>query len=354
MNILSSFSIILEYISHSKISYIMISIATEYAGLKLKSPIIAGSSGMTDQIDKLIKLEEAGAGAVVIKSLFEEEIIAEMNRTNDQMMASPLIYPDTYDMFDLVEDKNTVFEYLELIKEAKEKLTIPVIASINCQSAQKWTYFARKIQEAGADALELNAFIMPSDFDRPNTADIERTYYEIIDDVLQHTSIPVTLKLSPYFSNLGPFLQQISRTRIKGIVMFNRFFSPDYDLNDLELTPSYVLSSPHDLPLSLRWVAIMHGRMDCDICASTGIHDGNAVVKQILAGANAVQIASALYKHGPEYIHEMTQGLIHFMEEKKFSQLDSFRGKLSQQSIPNPAVFDRVQFIKNFREMKPQ
>lgn len=264
---------------------------TNYLGLNLTSPIIAGSSGLTDNIEKLIELEKSGAGAIVIKSLFEEEIIQEMNTSHDQSLENGLTFPETLDMFDRVSDTNSVFDYLEFIKEAKNKLSIPIIASINCLSSQKWTYFAKKIEEAGADALELNIFQMPSDFDRPNSYDLEKIYFDIINTVLPQISIPVALKPSFYFSNLGPILQQFSQTGVKGLVLFNRFFSPDYDIDKLEVIPTNILSSPSDLAISLRWIAIMHQRVNCDLCASTGIHNGQAVIKEILAGANAVQIA---------------------------------------------------------------
>ncbi|MFA8451371.1 MAG: dihydroorotate dehydrogenase-like protein [Bacteroidales bacterium] len=329
----------------------MIDLTTHYAGLKLKSPIIAASSGMTDSMQKIQILEDSGVGAIVLKSLFEEEIIKEMENVANQMMANPLTYPDTYDMFDLVDDKNSVQDYLDLIREAKSKTSVPLIASINCQSDQKWIYFSKKIQNAGADALELNMFIMPSDFDKPNTADIERTYFSVVNEVCRQVSIPVTIKISSYFSNLGPFLQQLSQTRIKGMVLFNRFFAPDYDLDTLDLIPSFVLSTPADIQYTLRWMAIMYNRVDCDLAASTGVHDGNGVIKQILAGANATQIASTLYKNGPAFIKTMHEQIISFMKEREFSKIDDFRGLLSQKHVRNPASFERVQFIKNFRNL---
>lgn len=328
------------------------SIHATFMGLDLNSPIIAGSSGITDNVDNIRKLEAAGAGAVVLKSLFEEEIVAEMRQTQMQMERPGFTFPETADMHDFVDTENGVVNYLELIRGARDAVSIPIVASINCLSAQKWTYFAREIQDQGADALELNIFLMPSDFEIESAEEVERAYVDIISMVLDQVSIPVAVKLSPYFTLLGQSLAALSRTGIKGMVLFNRFFSPDYDLEDLKIVPTNVYSTPAELALSLRWIAIMNGRVECDLAASTGVHDGDGVIKQILAGADAVQIASVLYQDGIETISGMNHRLAQWMSEHGYATLEEFRGVLSRESVGNPAVYDRVQFVKNFRSMR--
>lgn len=321
-------------------------------GLQLSSPVIASSSGITDNVTNVRALEDAGAGAVVLKSLFEEEILAEMRRTQSQMERPGFVFPDTADMFDYVDTETGVVNYMELVARARAAVDIPVIASINCISAQKWTWFAREVQEQGAHGLELNIFLMPSDFDVESAAVMEERYMEIIRLVLQEVKIPVSVKLSPYFTLLGKTLAAISGTGIQGMTLFNRFFSPDYDLEDLRIVPTNVYSTPAELALPLRWIGIMDGRVQCDLAGSTGVHDGNGVIKLILAGARAVQVASALYASGIEAVTSMNHTLGHWMGEHGYATVEEFRGTLSRRSMGNPAAYDRVQFVKNFRSMR--
>jgi dihydroorotate dehydrogenase (fumarate) len=324
-------------------------LSTTYLGLKLKNPIIAGSSGLTNSIADLKKIEAEGAGAVVLKSIFEEEIVMELEETFSQMSSQGFIYPETMEYFDYDAIEDTLSKYLKLISDAKKELSIPVIASINCVTAQKWTSFAHDIQEAGADAIELNAFILPSDFNR-STTDFEQVYFDIVSEVKKQVTIPVALKVGYFFSNLGPFLQKLSHSGVDGLVLFNRFYNPDFDIDKMIVTASNVLSSPEEVSTSLRWIAILSERSGCDLAASTGIHDGGAVVKQLLAGAKAVQVASALYKNGFGHISVMLSQLEDWMEAHDYASLDLFRGKLSQSRSKNPAAYERVQFMKYFRD----
>jgi dihydroorotate dehydrogenase (fumarate) len=331
----------------------MTNITTQYLGLTLKNPIIAASSGLTDSVEKIVDLEKSGAAAVVLKSLFEEEIIAEMDSKLKQMASTGFIYPETLDYYDNLEkdDEESALQYVKLIKDAKSAVKIPVIASINCVTSKNWTYFPKQIQEAGADALELNLFILPTDLSRSNV-DNEKVYFDIIKEVLKQISIPVSIKISYYFSNLTNMVQELSATGIKGIVLFNRFYSPDINIDSMEVTSGFVLSSPSDLALSLRWVAIMSERVKCDIAASTGVHEGEDVIKQLLAGAKAVQVASTLYKNGSNQISEMVEDLTQWMAQKGFKSIEEFRGKLAQKNIKNPAAYERIQFMKSFRGYK--
>ena len=321
-------------------------------GLELSSPVVASSSELTNKLDNLKKLEDAGAGAVVLRSLFEEEILAEMERTEIAMQRPGPTFPEMAEMDDLIESEQTVPDYLELIGRAKKELGIPVIASINGISAQKWTYFASKLEEQGADALELNIFLQPSDFEAESASEYEKIYFDIINMVLDQVSIPVSVKLSFYFTLLAQTLQAISKTGIKGLVLFNRFFNPDYDVEDLKIVPTNVLSTPADLAMSLKWIAIMSGRVDCDLAASTGVHDGDGVIKQLLAGAKAVQVASTLYRNGLGVVTDLNERLVAWMQEREYETLDDFRGTLSRENVGNPAAYDRVQFVKNFRSMR--
>ncbi len=331
----------------------MTNLSTTYLGLNLKNPLIAGSSGLTDNVETIKAIEDNGAAAVVLKSIFEEEIIAEMEANLQKMSSTGFIYPETLEFYENNYAHEEITEqYLKLIRDAKQAVSIPVIASINCVTSNEWTYFPKQIAAAGADALELNVFIMPSEFSRSSEV-IEQVYFDIIKTVKTQVAIPISLKVSYYFTNLGVTLQQLSKTGIDGLVLFNRFYNPDFDIENFEVRPSNILSSRSDLPISLRWIAIMAERVDCNLAASTGIHDGNAVIKQLLAGANAVQVVSALYTHGLGHIKTMLNNVSTWMQEHNFESIDAFRGKMSQAQSQNPAAYERVQFMKYFREYKP-
>ncbi|HKK60459.1 MAG TPA: dihydroorotate dehydrogenase-like protein [Salinivirga sp.] len=325
----------------------MANLETIYLGLKLKNPIVAASSEMTGSVEDIQKLEKAGAGAVVLKSLFEEEIQMEMEQMQQQMTGKPYIYPETMDYMDEPVEEDQVRKYLRLIKEAKSAVNIPIIASINCVSSQKWTYLASEIEKAGADAIELNMFILPTDFSR-SSVDNEKIYHDVVNHVSSEIDIPVAAKVSYYFSDLGPALRRLSETRISGLTLFNRFFAPDIDIDDMKVTNGHVLSSPSDIHLSLRWVAIMANRVECDIAATTGVHSGSDVVKQLLAGADVVQVASVLYRNGATYITEMLQEVESWMDKHKYATVEDFRGRLAQEKSTNPAAWERAQFMRHF------
>jgi dihydroorotate dehydrogenase (fumarate) len=325
----------------------MIDLSTRYLGLNLRNPIIAASSGMTRTTHLLQELDKKGIGAVVLKSIFEEEITAELHKQMTNANKPSSIYPEIFDAFDYSDMEDSVSKYLFFIEEAKKTVSMPVIGSVNCVSSNEWTLFAKRIEDAGADALELNMFILPSDFNRTGVEN-EKVYFDVVEKVKSTIKIPVALKISYYFSNLGTMIQKLSETGIDGIVLFNRFFSPDIDIDNLKIVPSNIYSTPAELAISLRWIAIMAQRVSCDLAASTGIHDGEAVVKQLLAGANAVQVASTLYKNGFDKIPEMISFLSNWMEEHGYETIADFRGKMSQASTKNPASYERVQFMMHF------
>jgi dihydroorotate dehydrogenase (fumarate) len=327
----------------------MKNLTTQYMGLTLRNPLIAGSSGMTDNKSGILKLEKHGIGAVVLKSLFEEEIIVEKKSNLGRMGSGGFLYPETVDFYEYEEGpKESTMEYLDLIRELKKTTGIPIIASINCITAMQWTHFPGEMELAGADGIELNLFILPSDLNR-SAEENEKIYFQIIDEVVSKVKIPVAVKISYYFSNLATMIKRLSGTGIAGIVLFNRFYSPDFDIDSFDITSGNVLSSPGDLALSLRWIAIMAERVSCDLAASTGVHDGSALIKQLLAGAKAVQVTSALYNYGAEQIEKMLMDLNNWMDKHNFSSIDQFRGKMSQSKSSNPASYERVQFMRYFR-----
>ena len=325
----------------------MADLSTSYLGLKLRNPIIAASSGLTNSVDDIKEFEQNGAGAVVLKSIFEEEIRRELEKNLGDMQMDTFTYPETMDYYDNYTEDDTLTNYLRLIREAKQSVNIPIIASINCVTADKWPYYAETLQDAGADALELNVFVMPSDFEKTSDEN-EKVYFDVVKEVKKLVKIPVSLKISYYSSSLGSFIQKLSKTEVDGLVLFNRFYSPDIDINKLDLLSTNVTSTPLELPISLRWIGIMYNRVECDLAASTGIHDGTAIVKQVLAGANVVQIASAFYKNGKGIIKDMINDLSTWMDSKGFKSLADFRGKMSNEKAKNPAAYERMQFMKYF------
>jgi len=324
----------------------MKNLSTTYMGLKLKNPIIAGSSGLTNSLENIINLEKAGVGAVVLKSLFEEQITHVINKTMSQNEDANS-YPEALDYISHYTRTQDLERYLQLIRDAKESVKIPIIASINCVSSSEWVTFAKKIQDAGADALELNIFILPSD-PKKKSEQTEQIYFDILQAVIKQVSIPVAAKISYYFSGFANIALQLSWTGISGLVLFNRFYSPDIDIDNFEITSANVFSHPAEMSLSLRWVAMLSNRVQCDIAASTGIHDGQAVIKQLLAGAKAVQIATILYKEGFDIVGQMLEDIHKWMDKQDFDNLTDFTGMLSFREDKSMAAYERVQFMKHF------
>jgi dihydroorotate dehydrogenase (fumarate) len=325
----------------------MANISTRFFGLNLKSPVIAASSSMTGHAEQVLKLAEAGAGAVVLKSIFEEEIYHELQE--ELSMRSGLHSdPEYLDYFDYVIKDENIRKYLKLISDVKAKTSVPIVASINCVSSSDWVLFARKIEEAGADALELNMYVDPSNISN-SSENAEHTYFETINKVLAVVKIPVSIKISHYFSNLASMVQKLSSTGISGITIFNRFYSPDIDVDSQTVGVAEILSSPHDYVLPLRWTGILSGITSCDLAATTGIHSSQTALKFILAGASAVQIASAIYHEGPSVITRMNKEISEWMDQKGFESLEDFQGSLSQKTSSVQA-WERVQFMKYFGE----
>ncbi len=323
----------------------MIDLTTKYLGLTLKNPIIAGSCGLTNSLENIKKAAENGAGAIVLKSIFEEQI---QHYTQKIMQESEdYDYPEAADYIKNYTQTQQVEKYLTLIKEAKSAVDVPIIASVNCVTGSEWTSFAKKIELSGADALELNIFVMPSNADTKGEK-YEKIYFDIIEKVSKEISIPIAVKMSYYFSGLAEFIKRLSWTDIKGIVLFNRFFSPDIDIKKLKIKSTNMFSTADELSLPLRWVAMMSGNVRCDLSASTGVHSSEAIIKQLLAGADTVQVASVLYEKGLEVIKTYLDEIKNWMEEHQYEKIADFRGKMSYKNIENPAAYERVQFMKHF------
>jgi dihydroorotate dehydrogenase (fumarate) len=321
----------------------MANLSTSYAGLKLRNPFIIGSSGITSSLDKIRKLDALGAGAIVLKSLFEEQISHE---TGKNMEGSD--YPEALDYVKTYTRDNSVSEYLNLVRDAKRAVHIPVIASINCISTSEWMDFATLIQEAGADALELNVFFVPLNKDK-SAKDYEKIYFDLLEGIRQKISIPVIIKLGSHFTNLTNLVSQLYFRKADGVVLFNRFFEPDINITDLKITSSEVFSFPADIRDSLRWVGIISSVVPLiDIAASTGVHSGDAAVKQILAGAKAVQLCSVLYKNGIEFLPKIIDRFESWMIEHNFKSVEEFRGIMNYSNVGDPEMFERAQFMKYF------
>jgi len=318
-------------------------LSTKYMGLDLKNPIIIGSSGQSNSIDKIKKLADNNAGAIVLKSLFEEQIMSETSNNLQQNLA---YYPEAFDYISAYTKDQNLSEYLKVIEDAKKSVDIPIIASVNCVSPKEWINFTKNMEDAGADAIELNVSMLPSDVRKDGNAN-EKTYFEIIEKVKSKISIPLALKMSYFSAGLSNLIQKISWTKyVDSIVLFNRYFNPDIDINNFKITSSNVFSTPEDITLSLRWIALLSDKVDCNLAASTGVHSGEGIIKQLLAGATAVQIVSIIYKNGPEYISTMLNDLIAWMSKHNFSSIDDFRGKLGGKE--NTASFERIQYMKYF------
>jgi dihydroorotate dehydrogenase (fumarate) len=340
----------------------MIDLSCKYLGLHLRNPLIVGSSGLTSSIENLKTISHLGAGAVVLKSVFEEQIKFEADKLIESggseikqwkdafegiVNKEEYYFEEAYNYLTSYAKEHTLKQYLALVSESKKAIDIPVIASINCSSQYDWQYFAKRIQEAGADALELNIYLLPSDFEKKGEEN-EQVYFDVIKEVKKYITIPVAIKTGFYFSSLARTLLELSETGIAGLTLFNRPYNPDIDIEHLQVAASNMFSSETEYTNTLRWVAILSGRIKCDIAASTGIHNHQTVIKQLLAGADAVQMASVFYKNHFEVLPGILSGIETWMAQHNFTRISDFRGLLSRKNIRNPASYERVQFLRLF------
>jgi dihydroorotate dehydrogenase (fumarate) len=314
----------------------MADLRTRYLGLDLQSPLVASSSPLTGSLDSLRKLEAAGAGAVVLPSLFEEELAADPGPVGaDPQAGQP----------DQAGYGTGPAAYLSLVSQAKQTLSIPVIASLNGVSRSGWIRYAARLEQVGADALELNVYYVSS---RPGLSggEVEGNYLDVVRAVRQAIGIPLAVKLSPYFSSLANLAGQLVEAGANGLVLFNRFYQPDLDIEALEVLPALDLSSSAELRLPLRWIAILHRRWGISLAASTGVHSAEDVVKVLLAGADVAMMTSALLHNGPDHLRPVEMRLRDWMDRHGYETVDQLRGQLSQRSVPDPAAFERANYIK--------
>ncbi len=322
----------------------MTDLSIKYLGLTLSSPVIAGSSDFTASVKQVVEMANAGAGAVVLKSVFEEQILMEIDaqRTNNMFES----YTDNENHVAFYTRQHEVQAYLDLIRDAKKQAGIPVIASIHCSTNDSWVDFAKEIEKAGADAIELNIFILPSHVNETDLMITDR-YMDIIGSVKKSTRLPVALKVHHYFTGMSNFMVNLS-WQSNALVLFNRFFNPDINIDTMTIGSGDNFSQPSENGLVLRWIGILRPHVKGDLAATTGIHDGAAVVKNLLAGADVVQIATALYKSGPGVITRMNDFLKDWMQANNYQKIQDFRGKLSYAGAKNPALYERAQFMKYF------
>ena len=321
----------------------MAELTTTYMGLQLSNPLVVASSSLSKTGDGVRKCAEAGAGAVVLKSLFEEQVLAEIEDIERQMD-----YPWHTEAVEYVEGMKIALgptEYLKLIEESKRAVRIPVIASLNCISPEIWVDYTRRIADAGADAVELNISMMPSDPKRGG-AEIEGVYLDIVERVRSSVDIPVAVKMGPYFSSIAGMAFELQGRGIEALVLFNRFYQLDIDIEKIELSPGVRFSSPGEISLPLRWISLLAGRVEIDLAASTGVHAAAGAIKQLLAGATVVQLCSTLYLNGLERIGTMLEDLESWMEKHGFDSVDDFRGRLSRMQSDNAELYERLQYIK--------
>ena len=322
---------------------------TKYLGLELKSPVIAGSCGLTADVDKMVEMEAAGAGAVVLKSVFEEQIIYDIKR-NTHIVAPTDNYGDSYEYIAQHVAADSLNNHFAMIREAKRRLTIPVIGSINCYSYENWLTYAVKFQEAGCDALELNMAILPYETSL-SADDVERTFTQTINTLRKSVSIPISIKVGTYFTDMAKQLQQLSWMGIQGVTMFNKAVQVDIDTDGETLINAGKLSAPEEFYNTLRWTLLMSRKMRCDISASTGVYSADDVVKLLLAGASSVQVVSLLYKEGPAAIRTLNEGLQAWMEKKGYDSIARFKGKMGVGPNDKTSVAMRTQFMKYFAEI---
>jgi len=324
-------------------------ISTNYMGLKLKSPIIVGSCSLTENIENSIAYEKAGAGAIVLKSLFEEQILHDVDEQRLNNIYGSFNDQEYYAMY--YSKKHNLTQYTNLIKKNKAALDIPVIASINCATAESWIQYAKMIEDAGADALEVNLFLLPAEVDITGIQK-EDNYFEIIEKISEAITIPFSLKISYYFSGLANFIHRISKTKASSVVLFNKFYSPDVDIETEKVVSGNILSCQALNTMTLRWIGILYDKVDIEFTASRGIFTGEQVIKNLLVGAQTTQIVSAIYEEGTEIISSMTHTLKDWMFRHNYKTIDEFRGNASQKNIKKPVLYERTQFMRYFSDAK--
>jgi dihydroorotate dehydrogenase (fumarate) len=321
-------------------------LSTTYLGLRLKNPVMPGASPLGDKLDKVRRLEDAGAAAIVMHSLFEEQIVneqmAEFAHTEHhaESFSEAVSYFPRQEDYALGPDR-----YLNQISRIKQSVDIPVIGSLNGVTKGGWIDYAHLIEQAGADALELNVYYIATDPDEPGTA-VENRTLDILTAIKESVRIPIAVKLSPFFSSPGHFAKQLDSLGAAGVILFNRFYQPDIDIEELEATHRLELSNSTELRLRLRWAAILHGHLNGSIAVSGGVHSVEDIIKAVMCGADVVQVVSCLLKYGPAHIQSLIEGLGRWLEDHEYESIDQMRGSMSLRHCPDPSVFERANYLK--------
>lgn len=328
-------------------------LSTTYLGMELRTPLVPSASPLSEEIDDVKRMEDAGASAVVLYSLFEEQLTLDMMELDHHLsygtesFAESLSYFPEPESFRLGPDG-----YLEHISKAKSAVDIPIIASLNGSSLGGWTSFAAMMEQAGADALELNLYAIPASMD-VSGAEVEEQYLKVVERVKEKVSIPVAVKLSPYFSNMANMAKRFADAGADGLVLFNRFYQPDIDLETLEVTPNVLLSTPQSLRLPLRWIAILFGRLNLSLAATSGVHHAHDVVKMLMVGADVTMMAATLFRNGINYIHTVEEGLREWLEINEYESVKQMQGSMSQLRCADPSAYERAQYMRALTTYKP-
>lgn len=324
----------------------MVDLSTTYLGIKLKSPLVASSSPLTQKVDTIQKMEDAGLSAVVLYSLFEEQITQESLKLHHDLLrgsesyAEALTYLPDYGQYSIGPEK-----YIEYIKKVKKAVNIPVIGSLNGVTTGGWIEYAQKIEQAGADALELNLYYLATDPEMTSSS-LEDNYIHLVQDIRHKIKIPIAVKLSPFFTALPNFARRLQQAGANGLVLFNRFYQPDFDLEKLEVVPNLVLSNSHEVRLPLRWIAILYGKIEIDFALTSGVHTAEDMLKAVMAGANITTIASTLLQNGVGAATEILSMAKTWLEEHEYESISQMRGSMSQQAVGDPATFERANYMR--------
>ncbi|MGD2058673.1 MAG: dihydroorotate dehydrogenase-like protein [Anaerolineales bacterium] len=322
----------------------MANLKTNYMGIEVSSPLLVAASSISSYIDRIKLAEQAGAGLLVIRSLFEEQIQMEAQRFEESLSVGAESFPEALSYFPEIEHGDAD-EHLMWVEKTRAEVDLPLIASLNAISLGSWTKYARQLESTGVQGLELNVYSVAANPKR-SADDVEKALYDIVEAVKGEVSVPVSVKLSPYYSSMANVAAELSRRGVDALVLFNRFLQPDIDPLKQELKQEMVYSSPEEMKLPLRWVALLYGRIESELALNTGVHSGLDAAKALLAGAQVVQVASALLKNGIPYLSTMLRELEDWMEEHEYADLADFRGKLSQKEVPDPLAFERAQYVK--------
>lgn len=330
----------------------MSDLTTQYLGLQLRTPLVPSASPLSQEVSSIRRLEDAGASAVVLYSLFEEQLRQESLELDYHLTAGTDSFAESLTYFPQASEYRLGPEgYLEHIRKAKAAVEIPIVASLNGATAGGWAEYAKEIEQAGADAIECNIYSVVTDADK-SSAEVEQTYLDIVKAVKAAVTIPVAVKISPFFSNLANMAKRLDQAGADALVLFNRFYQPDVDLEELEIRPNVLLSTPQALRLPLTWIGILYGRIQANLAATSGVHDAQDVIKLLMVGANVTMLCSALLRNGINHLRHVEQGIREWMELHEYESVQQMQGSMSQLRCPDPAAFERAQYMRAVKSLQ--